>query len=53
MGSTWDQVVEELGTIPGYVEQFAAVYDDGITEANVTSPAELIPSGCCLSSLST
>jgi len=36
MGSTWDQVVEELGAIPGYVEQFAAVYEDGITEANVT-----------------
>jgi len=36
MGSTWEQVLEELKAVPGYAEQFGALYDDGITEANVT-----------------
>jgi cytochrome c peroxidase len=37
MGSQWDQVVEELRAVPEYVAQFAAIYNDGITQANVTN----------------
>ncbi len=37
MGSEWAQVIEELKENPEYVARFAALYPDGITQANVTN----------------
>jgi cytochrome c peroxidase len=36
MGATFDDVVAKLQAVPEYVEAFAAVYDDGITQDNIT-----------------
>lgn len=36
MGGAFADVVARLQTSPGYVEAFAAIYDDGITRDNIT-----------------
>lgn len=35
MGHDLETVLQQLGTIPGYAEQFAAIYPDGLTAANL------------------
>ncbi len=37
MGASWDQVVANLGQDESYESAFAALYPDGITQANVTN----------------
>jgi cytochrome c peroxidase len=36
MGETWDNVVKKLKKNPEYVAAFSKLYDDGITQSNVT-----------------
>ena len=37
MGATWEDVVARLGEDASYVESFAEIYEDGVTQANVTN----------------
>jgi len=35
MGSTWDEILEKLGSSPDYVSRFNGIYADGLQRANV------------------